>query len=464
MERDPMAVKKLKKEVKRGLRLLRKRGNDSQKVFAARMFKIIELIEDFKPIDIGTMENGAWEVISREIIDTLDEIEAGSRIKNLGGVDDPIWVETLKKRLEDLTARGEDICSHLEERSRDYYLIKREIADMNRAISILEESSGEEVIDTLENYLKTGYIPVNDPEKEFNEVLEVNPLDYTALINLMALFDKDNRIYELIAIGDHIVSHYPEDLLSRVKFIEGLIKDSEYDKALEIAEEGIKLAVDYNGDERQPWNRFVSQDSFDNLRWRVNEIKELESGKFDPDSEACAVVEGGEIEEIVELGEDAVLYLRTAILRGDPISESAPEILSKIEGDLAKKAMVDGLKLFDDKIVGAFAERIIESGEEMVPHLKAEIMNAGSENARNRFAAINCLTEMKGVEAAYNTLLELLSSENMEIAGAAGLGLGYFGDRRAIESLREARARMEDRYKLGIDFAIKMLEGEFADM
>jgi tetratricopeptide (TPR) repeat protein len=459
-----MAVKKVKKEVKRGLRLLRKRGNNPQKVFADRMSKIFGLIKDFKPIDVGTMENGAWEAISREIIDTLDAIEASSRIKNLGGVDDPLWVETLKKRLEDLTVRGEDICSHLEEGSRDYYGIKREIADMNRAISILEGTSGEDVIDTLENYLETGYIPVNDPEKEFKEVLEANPIDYTALINLMALFDKDNRIDELIAIGDQIVSHYPEDLLSRVKFIEGLIKDSEYDKALELTEEGIKLAGNYNEGERQPWNRFVSQEGFDNLRWRINEVKELESGKFDPDSEACAVVEGGEIDEIVELGEDAVLYLRTAILRGDPISESAPEILSKIEGDLAKKAMVDGLKLFDDKIVGIFAEKIVESGEEMVPQLKAEIMDAGSENARNRFVAINCLTEMKGVEAAYNTLLELLSSKNVEIAGAAGLGLGYFGDERAIESLREAKARMGDRYKFGIDFAIKMLEGEFADM
>ncbi|RJS73388.1 MAG: hypothetical protein CW694_00640 [Candidatus Syntrophoarchaeum sp. WYZ-LMO15] len=427
------------KEVRRGLRILRKRADAGQREFADRMLAICELMREFRPVDLGTIENGAWEIISRELVPALADIEAGSRIKNIKGIDDRIWVESLKNRLQNLMLKGDVLTGQLGENSREYHIVRREIAEIKRATAILDEMSGEAILERLEGYLKDGCIPVNDPEKEFKEVLEVNPMDYTALINLLSFFEQRERDEELIEIGTQIASYYPEDLVARAKLIDALIRVSDYDKALELAKDGIKLSMDHDPSDRRAWNRYVSREDFDNFIWRVNRLRELESSHgedLDP--------------EVYEL-------LKTT-LRGSPAIEDVPEALSTIEDDLAKRAMIYGMRHVDPRIVGLFAGKIVECGEKMVPYLKDEIITDGSLNKRNRVIAFDCLSKMKGVEAAYNLLLELLESDDEDLASTAGLGLGFFGDKRAKERLLEKREQMSGEYRLRLDLAVSLLE------
>ncbi|RLG33225.1 hypothetical protein DRN98_04185 [Methanosarcinales archaeon] len=460
MECDSMARNKPEKEVRRAIRLLKKRGTESQKEFAERIAKFYDQIKEFKPIDVGTIENGAWKLIAREMMPVFDQIETGYRLKNLKDINDPVWVDALKTRLEEMSKHGKELCEKLDEESREYHIVRREIADLERAISIVEEARGEEIFDRLADYLVAGYVEVKDPEKEFKEVLEVNPDDYSALVNLMAFFDRENRVDELIEVGGKITSRYPEDLLSRAKLIEGMIKTGAYDEALKLAEEGVELAIKYNEYAGDPETRYLNREEFDNLIWRVNEIMALESaGTVDTDSDLCAIVAGGEVDEIVELGEDAIPYLRSAILRGDPISLDAPEILSKIGGDSSKRVMIDGIKVFDEAVIGAFVDKIVESGEDMLPFLKEELTSSESYNRRNRAVILfNCLAQMKGVEGARDLLTELLNSEDEDLTGGAAVALGYLGDKSVIDALRDAKERVDDQYKNMITFAIALLE------
>jgi len=455
-----MARNKQEKEVKRAIRLLKKRGTDPQKEFAERIAKIYDEIREFRPIDVGTIENGAWKLIAREMMAVFDQIETGSRLKNLKGIEDPIWIDTLKTRLEHVSKHGEELCDELDDESREYHIVRREVADLDRAISIVEGAKGEEIFDRLDDYLVAGYIEVKDPEKEFGEVLEVDPDDYSSLVNLMTFFGRENRVDELVEVGGKIASLYPEDLLSRAKLIEGLIKDGVYDEALKLAKEGTEFSIEYNERAGDPETRYLNREEFDNLIWRVNEITALESaGTVDPDSDLCAIVAGGELGEIVELGEDAIPYLRCAILRGDPISPDAPEILSKIGGDSANRVMIDGIKVFDEAVIGAFADKIVESGENMIPFLKEELTGSESDNKRNRAVILfNCLAKMKDVESARDLLIELLNTEDEDLVGGAAVALGYFGDKSAIDAMRDAKERLEDQHGNMIAFAIAMLE------
>jgi len=74
-----------------------------------------------------------------------------------------------------------------------------------------------------------------------------------------------------------------------------------------------------------------------------------------------------------------------------------------------------------------------------------------------RAAATGALGSFKGNPAAFNKLLALLQDSNLYVKVAAIAGLGYFGNKRAINPLRKCLRNANDTIRFSVQFAIEKL-------
>ncbi|MHC1584984.1 MAG: hypothetical protein ACXQS7_01795 [Candidatus Syntropharchaeia archaeon] len=474
---------KLLPETRKTLKILKKKGTDKQKEFVSKIMDLYELYRDFYPVDIGTIENNAWYPIITEFIEALNDIEINIGFKTIKGIEDGIWKELVEKRLEFIHDLLKKEFEKINESNEDYYYLKDEIETTKRAIEVVKGRSCTRLMEEMMKYLEDGVIEPRNPEKEFKDALEINPRNYIALKNLSWFYQREGRDEEALEIKEKLISYYPQDLGTRILLAENFMKRNNYDRVIELCEEGMKIADEYPSETGKPWEDYEPPETFrdlirdarklkyyssfkkskreDEIKQLIKKLYETDDKKKFPDDENGYKIRKDAMRDVinsfVEIGEEVVPYLVEVMF--DVMSWASifiPEILKDIGGDLSTRALVDGLTLDSDFIIEECIEYISENiGEPAIPYLREIIY--GDYNLDCKENAILCLGKMSGVEKAYDLLVELLKSEDEAMVNSAGISLGIYGKKEALPLIIEAKERIGGERPL-IDWAIKELE------
>jgi hypothetical protein len=160
------------------------------------------------------------------------------------------------------------------------------------------------------------------------------------------------------------------------------------------------------------------------------------------------------LEQLKEVGPDALPYLLQVMSRFSWAALFVPDIIAHYSTELAIRSLVD-LTMFNYHYVSEACLKHLESlGEDVLPHIR-ECFSRDREFDPLKVGFINMLgsLEAAGVD---DFLLKLLDSEEVAVVDWAGLALGKRKRVDLIATLEEASSRIGNKPR--IDWAINHLK------